>query len=55
MAGIGNDKVLIWGHVHYNIIWGHRKDSQLELGMIRCVLNALDIDVKCLCQGTYFE
>jgi hypothetical protein len=34
------NKKLIWGHIHYDNIWGARKDSQLVFGMIKCVLNA---------------
>jgi hypothetical protein len=49
------NKKLIWGRIHYDNIWGARKDSQLVLGMIKCVLNAFDIDVERVRRGTYFE
>ena len=34
------NKKLIWGRIHYDNIWGARKDSQLVLGVIKCVPNA---------------
>ena len=41
--------------MHYDNIWGSRKDSQLVLGTIKCVLNAFDIDVERVRQRTHFE
>ena len=41
--------------MHYDNIWGSRKDSQLVLGMIKCALNAFDINVEHIWQGMYFK